>query len=322
MEYYPIIKKAKSNQFPVLPEQGLYKVASNKCELSLSKSLSDIFGQKIKTNQKVGYYFPDILIIDEDQKIYIDIEVDEPYSKSGIPTHFSGNKYDYQRDMYFNDNGWHVLRFSENQVLNQIINVVKTVKIFYNQILDVRNDNIEDHLSKFSEKRWTYDESKEFIRINKRDYYEYDALTIEEAKLSIITAFQTLDQMFDSIINKRFPEFDYENEMIFMPYFISDHYVNNRDSCKLIYLTCLPSDGIVKIKGKDSTFCHFSNYPKIEIYDSSSIEYFNFITDKKKENNKMHVVNDDHDNFYYYDFFLKGTMQDYFDSNLELFFKV
>lgn len=322
MEFYPFIKKAKSDRPLILPEEGLYKVATNNFELTLSRRLLEVFGQRIKTNQKVGYYFPDISFVDQEKNIYIDIEVDEPYSKSGIPTHFSENKNDSQRDMYFNENGWNVLRFSENQVKNQIENVIKTVKIFYNQILGNSNENFENHLSKFYEKRWSYEESKEFIRIKKRDYYEYNTQKIEENNKTFLATFQSLDLMFANIINRRFPEFNYEDEMVFMPYFISDHYVNNSDSSKLVYLDCLPSDGEIEIHGKGYTFCHFSNYPKIEIFDSSAIEYFNFITDKKKGNQRIHVINDYHDIFYYYDFFFKGTMQDYFNSNLELFFKI
>jgi hypothetical protein len=200
--------------------------------------------------------------------------------------------------------------------------VIKTILLFYNSLLDKTTVNLDNYLNDFSENRWSYSDSIEFIRVFKRDYYKCQTQKIEENNQTILSEFQSLELVFNGIVEKYFPEFNYETEMIFLPYFISDHYIDNSNSTRLLFLYCLPSDGIVRLRGKDFTINHFSNCPKIEIIDLSNLESFNYITDKKIMNHKIYVIKDFHDNFFYYDFFFKGTMQDYFESNLEFHFKI
>lgn len=64
-------------------------------------------------------YEPDFAFIDEEHGIFIDIEVDEPYSASGHPTHFlqpDGTNKDSARNERFRQAGWYVIRFSEEQI--------------------------------------------------------------------------------------------------------------------------------------------------------------------------------------------------------------
>lgn len=64
-------------------------------------------------------YEPDFALVDREHGICIDIEVDEPYAASGHPTHFlldDGTNKDSVRNKRFQDAGWYVIRFSEEQI--------------------------------------------------------------------------------------------------------------------------------------------------------------------------------------------------------------
>lgn len=59
-------------------------------------------------------YHPDFVILIEKHNLVFDIEIDEPYVyTSGKPIHFD----DSQRNNYFLQNGWHIIRFSEEQAV-------------------------------------------------------------------------------------------------------------------------------------------------------------------------------------------------------------
>jgi hypothetical protein len=84
--------------------------------------LRQYFGdEKIFILRKLGKYTPDFAYINLTESLYIDIEIDEPYtprqpnSEALIPTHFIGK--DDRRDRFFQQHGWAVIRFSERQIL-------------------------------------------------------------------------------------------------------------------------------------------------------------------------------------------------------------
>ena len=65
-------------------------------------------------------YEPDFAYINKEKGIFIDIEIDEPYSAAGHPTHFmheDGVDKDSARNKRFQESGWYVLRFSEEQII-------------------------------------------------------------------------------------------------------------------------------------------------------------------------------------------------------------
>lgn len=62
-------------------------------------------------------YSPDFLVIDPQFKIYLDIEIDEPYiGNNGSPIHFTGGNDEYRND-FFLKNRWVVIRFAEIQII-------------------------------------------------------------------------------------------------------------------------------------------------------------------------------------------------------------
>ncbi|WP_375434450.1 hypothetical protein [uncultured Hymenobacter sp.] len=95
-----------------------------KSEAMFYKYLVECFGSNIQINKKLdvldGYkynisYYPDFVYQDK-TGLYIDIEIDEPYDeKNGKPMHCVGK--DDDRNNFFIDNRWAVIRFTEEQVL-------------------------------------------------------------------------------------------------------------------------------------------------------------------------------------------------------------
>ena len=117
--------------------------------------------KNIVIDGKVGRYFPDI-IIKLKNGINIDIEIDEPYEyTSKKETHYIGCG-DEERNKYFLDNNWFVIRFSEGQIKNKIYDCIKIIK----QIKDLlesgnhRGICISKIVNDISEPRWTKEEAR------------------------------------------------------------------------------------------------------------------------------------------------------------------
>lgn len=132
---YDILKPQTTNSYPVFrfPKKGTvvrsYRLGNTLRrgfkEESFQKSIKQYFGKdfivlgnaRLNTGKETRPFEPDIAIIDKSNatNLRIDIEIDEPYA--GItrqPTHCRGE--DSNRDIYFVDRGWIVIRFSEYQV--------------------------------------------------------------------------------------------------------------------------------------------------------------------------------------------------------------
>jgi hypothetical protein len=96
-------------------------------------------------------YIPDFIFQDISTNLHIDIEIDEPYDfKTGIPTHYidtDGTHIDSGRDYYFNDCGWVVIRFSENQIIRYPDDCCKLILAIIDNIFDL---NFQNQLSCFN----------------------------------------------------------------------------------------------------------------------------------------------------------------------------
>jgi len=319
MERYPFILKAINSGSKVYPDKDLYAVSTNPLERSLAYTLSEYFGRKLFTNLKVGFYYPDIAFIDVEKDILIDIEIDEPYSRSKIPTHFIGDLNDIQRNKFFTANGWYVIRFSENQVKNQLNNVIKTIDLFIKSLASHSNQEFEYFLNSFFENQWTYAEAQNSMTSFQRDYYNYKVVNTEQIECSIIKEFPKLEFLFENIINHYFPNFNHRDDIILLPYYISDQYISISDKSKLIFLDCITQQGKILIREILCRFCHFPDYPKIEVTNTNDLNRYELITRKKMNNFQVYVKDDYHFIHYFYDFFFIGTMQDYHKSNLKFY---
>ena len=119
-------------------------------------------------------FTPDIAYIDRAINLYIDIEVDEPYVyHTGDATHHTGVWKDNNRNNFFNDKGWIVIRFSEQQVVSHPHSCCKTVAQVIAQII---GDN--SILNQFvntpdlqQQRRWTENEAIQMAQRRERDNY-------------------------------------------------------------------------------------------------------------------------------------------------------
>lgn len=143
------------------------------------KELKSTFGNRIYTGLVIEEFFksiayvPDFVFIDQSKNIYIDIEIDEPYymGKDSKPIHYLGS--DNNRDEYFLDNGWIVLRFTEEQIVKYPNRCQKEIAKIIFQLTDDYSylyifSNIRDLESV---KQWNKIEAEEMIKNNYRKTY-------------------------------------------------------------------------------------------------------------------------------------------------------
>lgn len=107
--------------------RGLDVPVQNELEgavLTLKQQLDGYFPSKI-LDRRMGFriagttnslYIPDIVFFDNASGLRIDIEVDEPYDQRG-PRHCIGSDQDEDRDLFFEQKGWIVVRLAEHQVV-------------------------------------------------------------------------------------------------------------------------------------------------------------------------------------------------------------
>ncbi len=141
------------------------------------------FGNKIRTDYTIepsGFsifrqfeFIPDFSFIDKD--ISIDIEIDEPYTlEEKHPIHLLNDLKEEIRDSFFTSQNWIVIRFSENQIIENPFGCVKfinrTVKEIIGKEKNVINfSNISDSLLPNNVSKWTIDEVNRLINLNYRE---------------------------------------------------------------------------------------------------------------------------------------------------------
>ena len=112
---------------------------------------------RLNTGNKTNPYEPDIAIIynSTEKSLRIDIEIDEPYASiTRQPTHYIG--VDENRDTYFTERGWIVVRFSEYQVHTYPDQCIKYLYSLINQIIPeiVTPDNLQSVKDLNAEVQW------------------------------------------------------------------------------------------------------------------------------------------------------------------------
>ncbi len=122
--------------------------------------LKEVFGSKVLINQMIehnkGSFYPDFAILDNDFNLYIDLEIDEPYvGSTGEPIHHIGSS-DHKRNQVITDLNWIVIRFTEEQVIEQ----PRECCLFIKNILDQMKllQNVETSFAKLKTVNvWSYD---------------------------------------------------------------------------------------------------------------------------------------------------------------------
>lgn len=321
MPTYPLIYKVSNPSFVKGPELDQYMRSHNHLETIFANKLSERFSDRIKTFQKVVFnyhnYYPDLVYIDRKSGVFIDIEIDEPYSRSGSPTHFIDDPRDKERNSEFINNGWNVLRFSERQIIEYLPECILIVEIFIKYYINEFPPEFDSILRKISDDRWTENESYNFQNQSLRDFYDYKFLPVQQNEISILQEFSSLDKYLRESFSRHFQNFNLEKDIIFLPYYISNIYEHKKDKHSLIYIEYFTSHRKKIINKTYTTLSGFGNPPRIKYFDFEQMELFEFIQNKIKENLRI-LVKEKLTDIYFYNFLQIGTMNDSREKQLKL----
>ncbi|MGD1839810.1 MAG: hypothetical protein ACFB0B_02790 [Thermonemataceae bacterium] len=124
---------------------------------------------------KDEFYYPDFAFIDKKKRLFIDIEIDEPYALPfGKPTHYLGS--DEIRNRFFLQQGWMVIRFTEEQVVRQ---PKQCCKFIAHRVAAVTKEtklpDLFYHIDDLSihQKQWTRRQSEYLFDQRYRDRYKH-----------------------------------------------------------------------------------------------------------------------------------------------------
>lgn len=115
--------KRRFNQLEVLSPTPGSNAPKGRTEFSFNDKLNRYFPGQILIDYKmvkyVNYpYTPDFILHLPEWNLYVDIEIDEPYdAKKKKPTHCIDIPKDKNRDDFFLEKNWIVIRFAEEQVV-------------------------------------------------------------------------------------------------------------------------------------------------------------------------------------------------------------
>ncbi|EKQ71206.1 hypothetical protein OsccyDRAFT_0058 [Leptolyngbyaceae cyanobacterium JSC-12] len=167
----------KQTQSPV----GMhYKPPKGHSEIQFEQDLWQYFPNRIHTGlmmPRPGHdqpYVPDFAYIDPILNLYIDIEVDEPYThNTRQPLHYADSEKDQQRNQFFLEAGWIVIRFSELQVVKMPMSCCKVIA---STIASITQDNtlmnpFRQVPTLKPEQRWSYEEAQHMIKTAYREQY-------------------------------------------------------------------------------------------------------------------------------------------------------
>lgn len=155
-----------------------------KCEVYFYNILKNKFGDKIVRNSVIDFfksgraYIPDLIYADTKNNIFIDIEIDEPYSfENKEPIHYLRNSVhsDDDRDKYFLENYWIIIRFSEMQIIQNNLECINTIELVLKGIEEqyivnkdtLLNNRIQIHSC------WNYSDAKKMALENFRNKYAF-----------------------------------------------------------------------------------------------------------------------------------------------------
>ena len=119
-------------------------------------------------------YHPDFVYLDPTHRLRIDIELDEPYTRgSKLPIHFiedeGGKSSDDQRDQTFLKHGWLVVRFSEQQSIQDPDGCARVIAELVERLIGQRNSSLVSVPPVAPHPRWTRSEANLMASQNARD---------------------------------------------------------------------------------------------------------------------------------------------------------
>lgn len=137
------------------------------------------------------YYYPDIIVMDEESKVIIDVEIDEPYSNSnGQPTHFINIRSkrnsevwcsDHTRDDFFASIGIWTVRLAEEQVALYPDKCVELLKSIINSWKTTPLGKVDITLPLLE--RWTHDDAIVLSKQGHRQTYSWQLTDTKPNKI-------------------------------------------------------------------------------------------------------------------------------------------
>ncbi len=247
---YDISKVQTPNSYPIFrfPKKGTvvrsFRFGNTKRrgfkEESFQKSIEQYFGKdftvlgniRLNTGKETRPFEPDIAIVDKsNSNLRIDIEIDEPYAGlTRQPTHCKGE--DVNRDIYFIDRGWIVIRFSEYQVhlqendcLRYIAETIKSAIPNYeipSQLLNQPSLQVE--------KLWDLVQAQKWEKAKYREQY-------------LNHTFQSIEEQTETI-ERDFDEQEFKEEQLVKPTLIGE--VDDKKSIAFNLKNKHPRDSRIK----------------------------------------------------------------------------
>lgn len=169
-DYKYICRYLVENKKFNINSEGFFQNASvGISEDFFSTYLENAFQDKILTGKCVqfsgGYeYYPDFIYVDTEKGVYLDIEIDEPYTfKSKKPIHYG--EVDDERNKVFTSNYWSVIRFSESQILQYPKECVQTIESYVKYLMS-EQDNMAIYVP--TQLRWSEEGALAQIAIESR----------------------------------------------------------------------------------------------------------------------------------------------------------
>lgn len=176
---YPVVKMPEQNSRLKLPRAGRSNQKGYKENDFCQLLREHIFDIEIANNVHMVIpnfnkpYEPDIVLFDKSLNLFIDIEIDEPYDGYyRYPTHYTHPEDDIKRDdirdLFFNESGWLVVRFTEKQVHCQATECIDYIKNVLNSIYDRA---FSDKAQCEREHQWNYNQCVQWQKFYYREKY-------------------------------------------------------------------------------------------------------------------------------------------------------
>lgn len=188
-----VTKIAEENRIHIEPKILLDKLKPNvltikktnndfrgKSELFFLTKLYNNFNSQVQVDVVPNFgknpFQPDFVLICNKTGFHIDIEIDEPYSvDNGKPIHHDRSN-DEDRNTFFLEMNWAVIRFSEKQIIENSEECICFIKSVLYSISNKKN-SFEHNLP--LEKKWTYEEALIMSNSNYRNTYLPNAMKIK-----------------------------------------------------------------------------------------------------------------------------------------------
>jgi hypothetical protein len=164
----------------VLQPDGVTDAPVGASERAFGQVLEKFFPGRVKAQLRLpipnwdGAYSTDFTISFPELGVWIDVEIDEPYDyKTGNPTHCSDDERDRNRNSFFLNNNWIVVRFSEEQVVRYPESCCKEIALVIRRVTGIEKyvHDLTDATSLGISPMWTSRQALKMAKAKVRDKY-------------------------------------------------------------------------------------------------------------------------------------------------------